>query len=111
MPDIIQIILKKILRNTTPKHNGNTFCPCLTLRDPPGEAQVKLFHTQNVPDIIRMIQKENYKEIRSKKHNGNPFCPWVTLKDPPGEAQVKHFHTQNVPDIIRMILKEKYKEI
>ena len=83
----------------------------MTLKDPPGEAQVKTVQTQNVLDIIPMILKENYTEIRSKKHNGNPFCPWVTLKDPPGEAQVKFFQTQNVSDIIPIILKEKYKEI
>ena len=63
----------------------------MTLKDPPGEAKMKTFQTQNVPDIIPMSQEKKYKEIRTKKHKAKPFCPWVTLKDPPWEVQMKIF--------------------
>ena len=75
-----------------------------TQRPPLG---LKIFQTQNVPDIIPMILKEKNKEIRPEKHEGNTFYPWVILQDPLGEAQMKIFQTQTVPDIIPMILKEK----
>ena len=58
----------------------------MTPKDPPGEAQMKCFQTQNVLDIIYKILKEKNKEIRTKKHKGNPFGPWVTPKDPPWEG-------------------------
>ena len=66
--------------------------------------------TQNVPDIIPMILKYKFKEIRLEKHKRSTFGPWVTLKDPPWDAQMKSFQNQNMPDIIRMILKEKLKK-
>ena len=85
------ILIEKIKEIRTKKHKGNPFGPWVTLKDPPGEAQINFFQTQNVLDIIHVILKEKIKEIWIKKHKGNPFGPWVTLKDPHGEAQMKFF--------------------
>ena len=77
------MILKEKYKKILPqKYKGNSFCPWVTLIDPPVKAQMKLFQTQNVPDIIPMILKDEYKKFE-QKHEGNQFCPWVTLKDIP----------------------------
>ena len=64
------------IKEIQPKeHKGNTFCPWVTLKDPTGEAHLKMFQTLNVPDIIPRILKEKYQEIRLEKHEETYFSP------------------------------------
>ena len=49
------ILKEKIKEIRTKKHKGKPFCPWVTLEDPPGEAQMNFFRTQNVPDMILII--------------------------------------------------------
>ena len=103
------ILKEKYQENQPKKHNRKTFCPWVTHKEPPGEAQTKTFNTQNEPDIIPIVLQWNIKEISTKKHKGNTICPRVTLKDPPGEAQMKTNLTHIVAYIIPMLLNEKYQ--
>ena len=41
--DIHMILKEKIKEIRTKKHKGNPFGPWVTLKDPPGEAQMKIF--------------------------------------------------------------------
>ena len=62
-------------KTRTPKHKRNPFGPRVTPKDPPGEAQMNLFQTQNVLDIIHLILKENIREIQTKKTQRKAFLP------------------------------------
>ena len=56
------MILKEKYQKVDPKkHEGNQFGPWVTFKDPPEEAQRKIFQTQNVPDIILTILKDRFK--------------------------------------------------
>ena len=67
MPDIIPMILKeKIKEIRLEKHNGSTFGPWLTLKDPSGDAQMKKIYTQNVPISFPLSLKKNIKNLTQK---------------------------------------------
>ena len=50
------MILKEKYEEMQPqKHNRKTFCPWVTHNEPDWYALMKIFQTQNEPDIIPMI--------------------------------------------------------